>query len=103
MKTITICGSMKFAEQMKRIAWKLESEQRVNVLQCVYNEWNDPLTEDVLKHLASAHFKKIDLCDAVYIVDINGYIGASVEQEILYAKKNGKELIFHSSQYNFAK
>lgn len=98
MKTITICGSMKFAEQMKQIAWKLESEQGVNVLQCVYNERDEPLTDDALKRLASAHYKKIDLCDAVYIVDIDGYIGASVEQEIAYAKEKGKELIFHSSQ-----
>ena len=99
MKTITICGSMKFAEQMKHIAWKLEIEQGVNVLQCVYNEWNEPITDDALKHLALAHYKKIDLCDAVYIVDIDDYIGSSVEQEILYAKENGKELIFHSSQF----
>lgn len=98
MKTITICGSMKFAEQMKQIAWKLEIEQEVNVLQCVYNERDEPLTDDALKRLASAHYKKIDLSDAVYIVDIDGYIGASVEQEIAYAKEKGKELIFHSSQ-----
>lgn len=98
MKTITICGSMKFAEQMKQIAWKLEIEQEANVLQCVYNERDEPLTDDALKRLASAHYKKIDLSDAVYIVDIDGYIGASVEQEIAYAKEKGKELIFHSSQ-----
>lgn len=99
MKTITICGSMKFAEQMKQIAWKLEIEQGVNVLQCAYNECNESITDDALKRLTSAHYKKIDLCDAVYIVDIDGYIGSSVEQEISYAKENGKELIFHSSQF----
>ena len=98
MKTITICGSMKFAEQMKYIAWKLEIEQEVNVLQCVYNERNESITDDMLKRLTSAHYKKIDLSDAVYIVDIDGYIGTSVEQEISYAKENGKEIIFHSSQ-----
>lgn len=98
MKIITICGSMKFAEQMKQIAWKLESKQGVGVLQCVYNESSDPITDDTLKRLTLAHCKKIDLCDAVYVVDIDGYIGASVEHEILYAKENGKELIFHSGQ-----
>lgn len=98
MKIITMCGSMKFAEQMKQIAWKLETEQGFNVLQCVYNERNEPVTEDMLKRLASAHKNKIDLCNAVYIVDIDDYIGASVQQEILYAKENGKELIFHSRQ-----
>ena len=92
---------MKFAAQMKQIAWKLEIEKGFSVLQCVYNECNEPITDVALKHLTSAHYKKIDLCDAVYIVDINGYIGTSVEREISYAKENGKELIFHSKQFQF--
>lgn len=97
MKIITICGSMRFAKEMKQIAWKLEMEQGVSVLQCVYNEGNEPINEEALKRLASAHYKKIDLSDAVYIVDIDGYIGAAVAQEITYAKEKGKELIFYSS------
>lgn len=99
MKTITICGSMKFAEEMKQIAWKLEAEEGFNVLQCIYNEQNEPINGDAEKRLVEAHYRKIDICDAVYIVDIDGYIGKSVANEILYAKKNGKELIFHSQQF----
>ena len=80
IKTITICGSMKFAENMKQIAWK------------------EPITDEAQKRLAAAHYRKIDMCDAVYIVDIDGYIGKAVANEILYAKEKGKELIFHSRQ-----
>lgn len=98
MKTITICGSMKFAEKMKQIAWRLEVEKGFNVLQCIYNEQNEPITDEAQKRLVAAHYRKIDICDAVYIVDIDGYIGTSVADEILYAKENGKELIFHSKQ-----
>lgn len=98
MKTITICGSMKFAEEMKQIAWRLEVEKGFNVLQCIYNEKNEPITDEAQKRLVAAHYRKIDISDAVYIVDINGYIGTSVADEILYAKKNRKELIFHSEQ-----
>jgi len=98
MKTITICGSMKFAEKMKQIAWRLEIEKGFNVLQCIYNERNEPITDEAQKRLIAAHYRKIDIYDAVYIVDIDGYIGASVADEILYAKANGKELIFHSKQ-----
>lgn len=98
MKTITICGSMKFAEEMKQIAWRLEVEKGFNVLQCIYNEKNESITDEEQKHLVAAHYKKIDISDAIYIVDINGYIGKSVANEILYAKENGKELIFHSEQ-----
>lgn len=98
MKTITICGSMKFAEKMKQIAWRLEIEKGFNVLQCVYNEQNEPITNEAQKRLVAAHYRKIDICDAVYIVDIDGYIGTSVAAEISYAKENGKEVIFHSRQ-----
>ena len=98
IKTITICGSMKFAENMKQIAWKLEVEEGFSVIQCVYNEQKEPITDEAQKRLAAAHYRKIDMCDAVYIVDIDGYIGKAVSNEILYAKEKGKELIFHSRQ-----
>lgn len=89
---------MKFAEKMKQIAWELESEKGFNVIQCVYNEENEPVSAEVQNRLSIAHYKKIDICDAVYIVDIDGYIGTSVSAEILYAKEKGKELIYHSKQ-----
>ncbi len=49
IKTVTICGSMKFAEEMKQISWKLEAEKGVAVIQCVYNEQNEPIPEEVQK------------------------------------------------------
>ena len=36
------------------------------------------------------------LSDAIYVVDIGGYIGSMTREEIKYAKENGKEIIFHS-------
>lgn len=51
MKTITLCGSMKFAGQMKQIAWQLETKQGFHVLQCAYNEQDTPITDYALKHL----------------------------------------------------
>jgi len=90
---------MRFAEEMKQIALRLEVEKEFNVLQCIYNEKNEPITDEAQKHLVAAHYRKIDISDAIYIVDINGYIGTSVANEISYAKENGKELIFHSEQF----
>ncbi|MFI3327060.1 MAG: hypothetical protein R3Y35_12955 [Clostridia bacterium] len=96
MKTYTICGSMKFATQMKEIAWELESIYGYNILQCVYNDENKPISQDVMKKLGEIHYRKIDLSDGIYVVDINGYIGSSVKTEIEYALKNNKEVIYHS-------
>lgn len=96
MKTITICGSMRFQKEMQRIAFKLESKHGFNVLQCVYNIDNEDISEIQRDALAKAHYRKIELSDAVYAVDIDGYIGDSVSEEIRFAKSKGKEIIFHS-------
>lgn len=98
LKTVTICGSMKFAKQMKVIAFELETNNNFNVLQCVYNEENTPITEDMIEKLALTHYQKIMMSEAIYVVDIEGYIGDSVKSEIEYALKMGKEIIYHSQQ-----
>lgn len=98
MKTITICGSMKFEEEMKKIAWKLETDEGYSVIQCVYNVENNPISQQQLVKLKEAHYKKIDLSDAVYVVNINGYIGSQVKKEIEYALSKGKEIIYHETK-----
>lgn len=96
MKTVTICGSMKFMKDMQRIAFELETKQDMNVLQCVYNIENQKVSEKEITSLEKSHFRKIDLSDAIYVIDIQGYIGNSVSKEIEYAKAKGKEIILHS-------
>lgn len=99
MKTITICGSMKYEKEMHVIAFELETKHGYNVLQCVYNSEKKELTSLDLDALKKAHYKKIDISDGIYVVYIQGYIGSSVKEEIQYAKENGKEIIIHST-YN---
>lgn len=96
MKTVTICGSMRFEEEMKRIAFALEANRGYNVLQCVYNVEKRNLTQNEIANLEEAHFRKIELSDAIYVVDIGGYIGNQVKKEIAYAKEHGKEIIYYS-------
>ena len=98
MQTITVCGSMRFADEMKKIAFVLESLHGYNVLQCTYNVENSETTPAMLENLARAHFQKIDMSDAVYIADINGYIGEQVKKEIAYAKSKRKKVIYHSQE-----
>ncbi len=96
MKVITLCGSMKFKREMIEIAYNLEAKLGYCVIQCVYGE--EVPSKEELKNLADCHYKKIDISDAIYVVDINGYIGQSVTNEINYATKHGKEIIYHSKQ-----
>lgn len=87
---------MKFENEMQRIAFLLETKYNMSVLQCVYNMDHLEISEEEQLSLEKAHFRKIELSDAIYVVDIHGYIGNQVSKEIAYAKRNGKEIIFHS-------
>ena len=95
MKTYTLCGSMKFEKEMREVAYDLETQKGYNILQCIYvAAGNEPTGED-LNALALAHYRKIDISDGIYVLNIDGYIGESVRKEIAYAQKHGKEVIYH--------
>ena len=44
--------------------------------------------------LGEIHLSKIDLSDAIFVVNVGGYIGEAVTAEIEYAKQKGKEIIY---------
>lgn len=95
VKVITICGSMRYSKEMMKIAEELELKQGYAVIQCVYNidgQRNEGVDASILDKI---HRKKIDISDAIYVVNIDGYIGNSTKNEIEYAKNKGKEVIYH--------
>ncbi len=100
MKTYTICGSMRFEKEMQKIALELETKYGINIIQCIYNTGNLPLSDDDAEKLTLLHYGKIGISDGIYVVDIDGYIGQSVSKEIEYAKQNNKEIIYHSKFFN---
>ena len=93
MKTYTICGSMRFQSEMQQIAYQLETRNGYNILQCIY--CSDEPTSEELQRLEAAHYRKIDISDGIYVVNINGYIGNSVRKEIEYSKNHNKEILYH--------
>ncbi len=95
MKTYTICGSMRFEDEMRIIAYNLETQKGYNIIQCLYSVEDSDLTDVELKNIINAHYKKIDLSDGIYVVNIGGYIGESVSKEIDYARSMGKEVLYH--------
>ena len=44
----------------------------MNVLQCVYNVDNLDITPMEQVALENAHYRKIEISDAIYVVDIHG-------------------------------
>jgi len=103
MKTVTVCGSMRFKEEMMSVSFLLEAKCHFCVLQCVYNVDHLDISESDPEFLAKAHYRKIELSDAIYVLDINGYVGEQTSKEIEYAKNRGKEIIYHSAFMNGGK
>lgn len=96
MKVITLCGSLKFKNEMMTVAEKMALEGYC-ILTPVYPvSENMERTEEQLIKLKEAHFKRIELSDAIIVVNINNYIGESTNLEIDYAKKLGKEIIYYT-------
>ncbi len=93
IKVVTICGSMRFANEMQKLAWDLELNNSWATIQCVYGGLESEHTSQDWEALEMCHLKKIDISDAIYVVNINGYVGNHTRQEIEYAKSKGKEIL----------
>ena len=100
MKVVTICGSMRYTDQMKKIARELETQKGYCVLQPVYNDQKKTDSFAELENIYASHNKKIELADAIYVVNIDGYIGEATKNEIVFAKSNGKEIMYYEPIIN---
>ena len=93
-KIVTICGSMRFWNEIQEVCERLELENGFVVIGLTPNVSGRERTEQDKELLAELHRKKIDLSDAVFVVNVGGYIGESVKSEIEYAKAKGKEILY---------
>ena len=99
MRTITLCGSVKFWDYYRK--WNAILTLRGNVvLSCglsLKSGYEDILAiyskgdlENVKKMLDKVHLAKIDLSDGIFVLNVGGYIGDSTRNEIRYALSTGK-------------
>lgn len=93
MKIVTLCGSMRFQKEMRKITQKLEIDEGYLVIQCVYFDSDDTISEEARKKLGEIHYKKIEMSDVIYVINVNGYIGDATKKEIEYAKSLQKEIL----------
>lgn len=100
MKIVTICGSFKFKEKMLNISAELEIKNNYVVLQPVYGGDNLVYTVEEMKKMGELHMKRIEISDAIYVVNVGGYIGSSTKKEIEYARSLNKEIYFLESVNN---
>ena len=92
---ITVCGSSKFKEEIFKAAEELTLQNHIVLTPIIFHHAdNKELTVEQKIMLDNIHRQKIDLSDAIYVVNVDGYIGESTFGEIDWAAKKKKEIYF---------
>lgn len=99
---VCLCGSTRFWRQFQRSSLAETMAGRIVLSIGAASGTDDehfgnlPREEyDRVKDmLDQLHLRKIDLCDEVLILNVDGYIGASTARELAYARSLGKPVRF---------
>lgn len=97
-KVITLCGSTKFKDEFIETQKELSLAGYIVISVGLFGHSGDSeVWENNKKEmLDDMHRKKIDMSDAIMVIDPNGYIGESTKKEIDYAQSKNKEIYFYS-------
>lgn len=97
MKIITVCGSLKFKDEIMKITEKTALRGNC-MLSIVYstNPDKDAYTDEENGILEKMHKERIKLSDAILVVNVDNYIGSSTKSEIEFAKALNKEIIYYT-------
>jgi hypothetical protein len=88
---VCICGSIRFAEEMRAANRDLTF---AGVIVVAPGEADEVVTAEQKTALDALHLRKIDLADRVLVVNPGGYVGESTRREIAYARAAGKPVSF---------
>lgn len=92
---ITICGSTRFKEQILKTAHDLTLQNHIVFMPNVFVQADDEnLTTEQKIMLDNLHREKIEMSDAIFVVNVDGYIGESTYGEIDWATRKKKEIYF---------
>ena len=92
---LTLCGSTRFEKQFHLWNKRLSLSGHVVLSLSVFpsnedgRDWFTPLEKEMVDRV---HLKKIDLSDAIVVLNIDNYIGESTRREIEHAIKMGKSV-----------
>lgn len=91
---ITLCGSTRFKEQFFDAQKSLTLAGNIVISVGLFGHSGDDevWTEGTKEMLDDMHKRKIDMADAIYVINVGGYIGESTRSEIEYARRNGKQV-----------
>ena len=93
-KIITLCGSTRFKEDFERVNKELTLQGNIVISVGCFGHSGDSFTDEQKIMLDDIHKRKIDMADAIYVINKDGYIGSSTKSEIKYALERGKQIIY---------
>lgn len=92
---VTLCGSTKFKKEFEEIAQKLALEgHAVLSVNMFAHADNIELTAEQKIMLDNEHKEKINISDAIFVINKDGYIGESTFSEIDWAQRMKKQIYF---------
>jgi hypothetical protein len=95
MKIITLCGSYKYIKEIKEVAEKLALEGNCVITPIDITRPKDEYTKEEILQLGKMHKEKIKISDAIYVVNVDNYIGSNTQSEIDLAQELGKEIMYY--------
>ena len=93
-KVITLCGSTRFKEDFERVNRELTLSGNIVISVGCFGHSGDVFSDEQKIMLDDIHKRKIDMADAIYVINKDGYIGSSTRSEIQYALRLGKRIIY---------
>lgn len=95
-EVVTLCGSTKFKDEFIKIQKELTLKGCIVISVGLFGHSGDDevWTEGTKEMLDDMHKRKIDMCDTVFVINKDGYIGQSTKSEIEYAEKHGKNIAY---------
>ena len=93
---VTLCGSTKFKDEFLKAQKELTLKGYIVISVGLFGHSgdNEVFSDGVKEMLDDMHKAKIDLADAIFVINVDGYIGESTKNEIEYAKKHNKEIFY---------
>lgn len=91
---ITLCGSTRFKDQFLEVQKELTLKGWIVISVGCFSHQGDELSELQIAVLGDMHRRKIDMSDAIFVINVGGYIGESTKSEIEYAKEHNKKIMY---------
>lgn len=101
---VCLCGSTRFYKEFQRANYELTMKGEIVLSVGFYMHSSQDAhgeavgcTPEQKEELDQLHFRKIELADYVYVINVGGYIGESTRNEIHHAQSLGKRIEYLES------